>query len=224
MGLKSMSFLDPVDGVKFDFMAPLSARFQLGCSWVFSNTKTNKFELNSALSSMTGNNPMASQDEISFVSTRSDSTGKLEFSGQLNLGGGFSIRPEGFFMDSDIQKAHVGLEFVKEFSDSHIAYKFGGGQHAFSMMQTISPNIMGGFEMFYIVSGRISFELFRCIYTILCFIASNQRSAFLLRSDPQSRYPSVLRPIHAYCQKRDHDHRLHWKSKHITFPSTHTNT
>jgi hypothetical protein len=81
MGLKSMSFLEPVDGIKFDFMAPLSPRFQLGGSWVFSNTKANKFELNSALSSMTGNNPMASQEDISFVSTRSDSTGKLEFSG-----------------------------------------------------------------------------------------------------------------------------------------------
>lgn len=102
MGLKAMSFLEPVDGIKFDFMAPLSQRFQVGGSWVFSNTKTNKFELNSALSSMSGNNPMASQDEISFVSTRSDSTGKLEFSGQLNLGNGFSMRPEGFFMDSDI--------------------------------------------------------------------------------------------------------------------------
>ncbi len=94
---------------------------------MFSNTKTNKFELNSALSSMTGSNPMASQDEISFVSTRSDSTGKLEFSGQVNLGNGFSLRPEGFFMDSDIQKSHVGIELVKEFADSHIAYKFGSG-------------------------------------------------------------------------------------------------
>lgn len=133
-----MSFIEPVDGIKFDFMAPLSPRFQLGGSWVFSNTKSNKFELNSALSSLTGANPMASQDEISFVTARSDSTGKLEFQGSVNLGNGYSIKPEAFFMDSDIMKSHVGVEIMKEFNDSHIAYKFGSGQHSLSMMQTIS--------------------------------------------------------------------------------------
>lgn len=45
VGLKMMSMMEPIDGIKFEFMAPLSPRFQLGGSWVFSNTKANKFEL-----------------------------------------------------------------------------------------------------------------------------------------------------------------------------------
>ena len=95
---------------------------------------------------------MMSQDDISYVSTRSDSTGKLEFSGQLNLGSGFSLKTEGFFMDADTSKSHVGFEFMKEFSDSHLSYKFGGGSHSFSMMQSLNAKLMAGFEMYYIVS------------------------------------------------------------------------
>ena len=45
MGLKILTMSEPLDGIKFDFMAPLSPKFQLGGSWVFSNTKANKFEL-----------------------------------------------------------------------------------------------------------------------------------------------------------------------------------
>lgn len=55
MGLKMMTMLEPVDGIKFDFMAPLSQRFQLGGSWNFSNTKANRFELHTALSSTAAN-------------------------------------------------------------------------------------------------------------------------------------------------------------------------
>jgi hypothetical protein len=95
---------------------------------------------------------MMSQDDMSFISTRSDSTGKLELSGSLNLGSNVSLKTEGFFMDSDIQKSHVQFELMKEFSDSHIAYKFGAGSHSLSMMQTLSSKLMGGFEMYYIVS------------------------------------------------------------------------
>lgn len=59
MGLKMMTMMEPLDGFKFDFMAPLSPKFQLGGSWVFSNSKANKFELHTALSTMpSGNNPM----------------------------------------------------------------------------------------------------------------------------------------------------------------------
>jgi hypothetical protein len=42
---------------------------------------------------------MFAQEEMSFVSTRSDSTGKLEFSGSFNLGHQTSLKAEGFFMD-----------------------------------------------------------------------------------------------------------------------------
>ena len=151
MGLKMLSMLEPVDGIKFDFMAPLSPRFQLGGSWVFSNTKASRFELQTALSSLGGNNPMMNQDDMSFVSTRSDSSGKLEFSGSLNLGSGVSVKSEGFFMDADISKAHVQLEVMKEFNDAHISYKCGGGSHSLSWMQTLNSKLMGGFEMYYIV-------------------------------------------------------------------------
>lgn len=151
MGLKMLTMADPVDGVKFDFMAPLSQRFQLGGSWNFSNTKANRFELSTALSSM--GNPMM-QDEVSYISTRSDSSGKLEFSGSLSLGNSLSLKSEGFFMDPDPAKSHLQFELMKEFTDSHISYKFGAGTHNISMMQTLSSKLMGGFEMIYIVSYK----------------------------------------------------------------------
>lgn len=124
---------------------------------------------------MAGNNPMMNQDEMSFVSTRSDSTGKLEFSGSLNLGNNFSLKSEGFFMDQDIEKSHVQFELMKEFSDSHVAYKFGSGQHSLSMMQTLNSKLMAGFDMFYIVRLVSHFTL----------IASNKGCALLLRSKLQ---------------------------------------
>jgi Eukaryotic porin len=133
MGLKMLTMADPLDGMKLDFMLPLSQRFQLGGSWLFSNTKASKFELHTALSSLAAANPM-NQDEMSFVSTRSDATGKLEFSGQYNLGKGMSVRSEGFFMDADINKSQVQFELMKEFQDSHLSYKFGGGSHNITWM------------------------------------------------------------------------------------------
>lgn len=149
MGLKMLTMADPHDGMKLDFMVPLSQRFNLGGSWAFSNTKANKFELNTALSSLSAQNPM-NQDDMCFVSTRSDSTGKLEFSGQYSVGHGVSVRSEGFFMDADITKSHVQFEVMKEFNDSHLSYKFGSGTHNLSWMQTLSSSLIGGFEMFYV--------------------------------------------------------------------------
>lgn len=149
VGLKMLTMSDPLDGLKLDFMLPLSPRFNLGGSWVFSNTKPAKFELLTALNSLSAQNPM-NQDDISFVSTRSDSTGKLDFSGQYNLGKGYSLRSEGFFMNSNLEQSHVQFELMKEFLDSHISYKFGAGTHNVSWMQTFNSKLMGGFEMFYL--------------------------------------------------------------------------
>ena len=81
---------------------------------------------------------MMAQDEVSYVSTRSDSTGKLEYNGSLNLGSGFSLKSEGFFMDSDLQKSHLVLELMKEFNDAHFSFKLGGGSYNFSYMQTLN--------------------------------------------------------------------------------------
>ena len=78
------------------------------------------------------------QEEVSYVSTRSDTTGKLEYNGALNIGSGYSLRSEGFFMDSDLTKSHVAVELMKEFSDSHFSFKLGGGSYNFSYMQTLS--------------------------------------------------------------------------------------
>lgn len=94
------------------------------------------------------------QDEVSFISTRSDASGKLEFSGQYSLVKDLSLRAEGFFMDSDIAKSHVQFEVMKEFNDSHISYKTGGGSHNLSWMQTLTPSLMAGFEMFYVPMQR----------------------------------------------------------------------
>ena len=71
---------------------------------------------------------------MSYVSTRSDSTGKLEYNGSFNLGQGLSLKSEGFFMDSDLTKSHLQLELMKEFADSHFAFKLGGGSYNFSYM------------------------------------------------------------------------------------------
>ena len=54
-------------------------------------------------------------------------------------------------MDNDLNKSHVSVELMKEFSDSHISYKVGGGSHVISMMQTLSSKFIAGFEMYYIV-------------------------------------------------------------------------
>lgn len=62
-------------------------------------------------------------------------------------------------MDSDTQKAHIGVEVMKEFADSHVSYKFGGGSHTVSWMQTLNPNIMAGFEMYYVVRISKFFKL-----------------------------------------------------------------
>jgi len=52
MGLKMLTMADAQDGMKLDFMVPLSPRFNLGGSWGYSNTKAAKFELHTALSSL----------------------------------------------------------------------------------------------------------------------------------------------------------------------------
>lgn len=72
-----LTMVEPLDGVKFDFMFPLSQRFQAGASWVFSNTKANKFEMQGILSSL-NENPMMG-DEMSYIQAKTDSLGKLEF-------------------------------------------------------------------------------------------------------------------------------------------------
>jgi hypothetical protein len=151
----------------------------MGGSWNFSNTKSNKFELLTALSSMTGNNPMMNQDDMSFVSTKSDSSGRLEFSGSLNLGNNFSLKSEGFFMDNDMNKSHVQFELMKEFADSHLAYKFGAGSHSISMMQTLSSKLIAGFEMYYVVSYIISYIIHYSLNIKKCISAMEETSTMI---------------------------------------------
>ena len=68
-------------------------------------------------------------------------------------------------MDSDIAKSHVQFEVMKEFNDSHISYKFGGGSHNISWMQTLNSKIMGGFEMFYVPHTKEVHFCYGGIYT-----------------------------------------------------------
>mmetsp|Transcript_37005 Transcript_37005/g.27355 ORF Transcript_37005/g.27355 Transcript_37005/m.27355 type:complete len:278 (+) Transcript_37005:237-1070(+) len=159
LSLKILTMVEPLDGFKFDFMVPFSQRFQLGGSWNFSNSKANKFEVQSAFTSMPSGNSLAAQEEMSFVSARKDSTGRLEANGNVNLGKGWSLKPDMFFMDNDTSKAHVQLELMKEFADSHMSYKVGGGMQSVSWMQTLNSQLMAGFEMFYIPQQR---EVFFC--------------------------------------------------------------
>ena len=35
---------------------------------------------------------------------------------------------------------------MQEFADSHFAYKYASGSHSLSMMQTVTPDLVGGFE------------------------------------------------------------------------------
>lgn len=149
MPLKMLTMQDAFDGMKFDVMLPLSQRFNLGGSWAFSNSKPNKFELHTTLTSMAASNQM-NQDEVSFVSTRSDASGRLELNGQYSVMKDVTLRAQGFFMDSDINKAHLVFELMKEFNDSHVVYKFGAGSHHLSWMQTVTPSFMAGFEMLYV--------------------------------------------------------------------------
>jgi hypothetical protein len=150
--------------MKLDFTVPMSPRFAMGGSWTYSNTKPNKFDLTCALNSLSGGNPM-NQDEMSFIQTRSDSSGKMDFSGQYALGKALSLRAEGFFMDSDMNKSHVQFEIMKEFNDSHISYKFGAGSHNLSWMQTLNSKIMGGFEMFYVPQNKEVHFCYGGVYT-----------------------------------------------------------
>lgn len=90
----------------------------------------------------------------SFIQTRSDSSGKLELMSSIALSKSLSFKTEGFFMDNDMKKAHVSFELMKEFADSYISYKTGGGSHNISMMQSLNPNLMAGFEMYYIPHTR----------------------------------------------------------------------
>ena len=92
--------------------------------------------------------------EPNYLSCRSDSTGKLEYNGQYNMGSGFSLKSEGFFPNEDLNNAHMGVELMKEFDDCHFAYKTGDGAHHFSMMQTVSENLTGGFEAMYVPHTR----------------------------------------------------------------------
>jgi len=71
----------------------------------------------------------------------------MEVTGSYNVGRGLSAKMEGFFMSSDLNQSHLQVEVMKEFSDSHISVKGGGGSYGVSMMQTLSPKLLAGFEM-----------------------------------------------------------------------------
>lgn len=141
--IKMLTQCEAIDGLRFDISAGLSEKFQLGGSWNFSNTKPSNFSL---MTMFSPNMSPYSQDGMNFINCKKDVGGKLEFVGNYHLPKDISFKAEGFFPNENVDSAHITYEFMKEFSDWHLAYRLGGGSHTFSMMQTINSNIAAGFE------------------------------------------------------------------------------
>ena len=78
MPVKMMSLMEKLDGIKLDIAAGLTPRFQLGGSWEYSNKKPPNFSLMTTVcSEMDPSNP-AAMANMSMMSAKQDSTGKIE--------------------------------------------------------------------------------------------------------------------------------------------------
>lgn len=71
--------------------------------------------------------PMMNPDEMSMIQARSDSTGFLEVHSKFNLGHGYSVSPEIFFMNSNADAGMFQLELMKEWDTCHLALKSMAG-------------------------------------------------------------------------------------------------
>lgn len=153
-----MTMTEPLDGIKFDVNVPFSQTFQAGFGFTFSNTKPAKVDVTSVISFMdpTNMNPMQmNPDEMSMIQTRHDSTGFLEVHSKFAMGNGYSLSPEMFFMNNQVDSAMISLEFMKEWDQSHIILKsMAGMQNSFSFMQAINENVSAGFEFTYLPDRR----------------------------------------------------------------------
>ena len=78
----------------------------------------------------------------------------------MPIGGGFSVKGEGFYMDNNLDQAHLQgelayeskFQFVTHLADDMImSFKTGGGSHNFSHMKSLTANLILGYELFYMV-------------------------------------------------------------------------
>lgn len=96
-------------------------------------------------------NPYTNPDELSMVQTRSDSTGYMEIHSKFQLGDGWSISPEIFFMNNQVDAGMIQLELMKQWKTCHLAAKtMSGMQYSLSFMQSISESLIAGFEYTYL--------------------------------------------------------------------------
>jgi hypothetical protein len=99
---------ESLDGIKLDISTGLSPRFQMGGSWEYSNKKPSNFSLMTTVCSpMDPTNP-AGMENMSMISAKSDSTGKIELHSQLSLKSyieGLSVKGEGFFPTADVENS-----------------------------------------------------------------------------------------------------------------------
>ena len=70
---------------------------------------------------------MMNPDEMSMIQARSDSTGFLEVHSKFNLGHGYSVSPEIFYMNSNADAGMFQLELMKEWDTCHLALKSMAG-------------------------------------------------------------------------------------------------
>ena len=166
--LKMMSMTEPLDGVKFDLNLPVSQTFQAGFGFNFSNTKPSKFELTTVLSLVDPKKqgPFGNPDEMSMIQARSDSTGFLEVHSKFCLGEGYSISPEVFFMNNQVDTGMLQLELMKEWDTCHLVAKtMAGMQYSLSFMQALNKNLVTGFEFTYLPERRDSMFFYGLNYT-----------------------------------------------------------
>ncbi len=61
---------------------------------------------------------------MNFLMIKKDVSGKMEAQGKYNLTDTFCVKLEGFMPNEQVETAHMALDFVKEFNDCHLSYKF----------------------------------------------------------------------------------------------------
>lgn len=140
--IKMLTTCEVLDGIRFEVAGGISEKLQLGGSWNFSNSKPSNFSLNA----MFAPNMSPYAETMNFINCKKDVGGKMEFVSNYHLTKSLSFKAEGFFPNENVDASHISYEVLKEFTDWHISGKFGGGSYSLSMMQTINPTLVGGFE------------------------------------------------------------------------------
>lgn len=109
--------------------------------------------------------PMMNPDDMSMIQARTDSTGFLEVHTKFNLGNGYSISPEIFFMNNQVDSGMLQLEGMKEWDTCHLAIKsMAGMQNSLSFMQALNEKWTAGFEWTYLPERKESMFFYGAKY------------------------------------------------------------